>query len=155
MRLLIFSDAHGSIRGAKEALFAQPQARHVFFLGDGTRDIPALQEEFPDRTFYTVRGNGDLWDDAPQTDMVEVGGKRVFFTHGHLFGANEEKMALCARLRGADILLYGHTHVPRTAYLDGLHVVNPGSVTRSRQGANSYAVIDIEPSGILPIIIRL
>ncbi len=155
MRLLIFSDAHGSAHGVREALLAQPLAKHVFYLGDGVRAIAPLAEEFADRTFYMVRGNCDAFAEYPDADLAKVGGITVFYTHGHLYGADEEKMALAAKLRGADLLLYGHTHVARTAYCQGLHIVNPGSIARSRQGANSYAVIDVEPTGLMPVIIRL
>ncbi len=155
MRLLVFSDAHGTTHGPREALLAQPLAKHVFFLGDGARALEPLVEEFSDRTFYFVRGNCDAFADYPDANLAKVGGITVFYTHGHLYGADEEKMALTARLRGADLLLYGHTHVPRAGYVEGLHIVNPGSIARSRQGANSYAVIDVEPTGLMPVIIRI
>ncbi|MFR3419646.1 MAG: metallophosphoesterase family protein [Eubacterium sp.] len=43
--------------------------------------------------------------------------------------------------RNADIVLFGHTHNQYTEYLDGLYIMNPGSV-----GMNGdYGVIDITP----------
>ena len=56
---------------------------------------------------------------------------------------------------GCKIALYGHTHVADREYDNGLYVVNPGSCSCSREGPESYAVIDILDSGILPQIIKL
>ena len=41
-------------------------------------------------------------------------------------------------------------------YEDGRYYVNPGSLSKARDGSrNSYAVIDIEENGILPNIIEI
>ena len=59
---------------------------------------------------------------------------------------------LCAVSTGG-ITLFGHTHIPVTVYEEGVWLVNPGSVSAPRQGKPTYAVIDIEQNGIMPIII--
>ena len=57
-----------------------------------------------------------------------------------------------ARERKADILLFGHTHVPMQDYDDGLYVLNPGSL----HGANaSYGILDITPAGIMTNLLTL
>ena len=63
--------------------------------------------------------------------------------------------AKTARQNGCDIALYGHTHIANILYEDGIYIVNPGSCSQSRNGKESYAVIDIEPNGIMPIIVEL
>ena len=40
------------------------------------------------------------------------------------------------------------------AYEDGLYIVNPGSVAMGRSAGNSYAIIDIEKNGTIPIIVK-
>ena len=53
-----------------------------------------------------------------------------------------------AKRRNADIVLFGHTHNQYTEYLDGLYIMNPGSV-----GMNGdYGVIDITPKGDIMLI---
>ena len=64
-------------------------------------------------------------------------------------------LLLDARKCKVSAALYGHTHISRISYEDGLYIVNPGSVSRSRNGPNSYAVIDITEKGIMPIIITI
>lgn len=146
MRLLVISDAHGLRSRIESAIELHPEADAVIFLGDGARDLPAVEELYPDKKIYAVCGNCDVMCCLPETRAEIFGGKRVFFTHGHLFGAKggEEKLRAAAREAGADILLYGHTHTPVTDYEDGLYIMNPGALLMSQ-----YGMVDITPSGIL------
>ena len=80
--------------------------------------------------------------------------KKDRYTHGDLYGVkyHTEGLRRLARETGADIVLYGHTHISNIEYADGLYIVNPGTVSGARSGCCSYAVIDIEQGGIMPII---
>lgn len=157
MRILVISDSHGSRRAIENAIEAQPPAEHIFFLGDKLEDIEDFDLYFPERTFHTVSGNCDFFGNASTEGICTLGGKKIFYTHGHTYGVKGSKASLTsyARSRGADIALYGHTHIPDTTYLDGLYLVNPGSIGRGREKGCSYAVIDIIGKDILPIIIRI
>lgn len=59
------------------------------------------------------------------------------------------RVVCAAKERGADVLLYGHTHVPMTDYEDGLYILNPGSL---RSG--TYGVVDLSGAGVVLNIIR-
>ena len=50
--------------------------------------------------------------------MVTGGGKRVFFSHGHMYGVKVglEQFLEGARNVKADIALFGHTHRPMLDY---------------------------------------
>ena len=82
----------------------------------------------------------------PPTEIAQVGGKRLFVTHGHLYQAKFTiyNMICAAREEKADILLYGHTHCAMNEYDDGLYIMNPGSCHGS--GA-TYGYIDITDKG--------
>ncbi len=157
MRILVISDSHAGTRNIDYCLQAQPQAKHVFFLGDNTRDIENVKIYHPDRIFHIVHGNCDYASAYPSVDSVTLGGKRIIFTHGHNFSVKSGTTILQAMTKkaGADIVLYGHTHIAKISYEDGIYLINPGSIAHSREGNNSYAVIDIEESGIMPIIIQI
>lgn len=151
MRILVVSDTHGDGYALQNALWQQPEAKIVFHLGDGAREMEAVAADNPDRTFYGVRGNCDserceLLGNREET----VGGRRIFFTHGHLWSVKFglTRVAYAARERQADILLFGHTHQPLSLYDDGLYLVNPGSLGYDKR----YATVDIVPGGILPIL---
>ena len=49
-----------------------------------------------------------------------------------------------------DVLLHGHTHVPRDETIGGVRFLNPGCVTRPNRGAPaSVAHLEIAPDGAL------
>ena len=154
MRLLVISDSHNRGDIVDRIIRREKDARHIFFLGDVTADIEDFQYEYTDRVFHIVSGNCDLFSEYPSVDLACVNDIKIIFTHGHTMGVKHSTavLAAAARERGCKIALYGHTHIPSIKYEDGLHIVNPGSVSRSRDGACSYAGIDIEDSGIMPII---
>ena len=46
-------------------------------------------------------------------------------------------------MKKGDILLHGHTHVPRTDYMDGHWILNPGSVSIPKGGSvQGYATLE-------------
>lgn len=157
MRIVVISDSHRKSGNIRKILDAQKKARHVFFLGDVTGDIEDIINFYPDMVFHIVSGNCDIFSVYPAADITEVAGHRIFFTHGHTLGVKygTERLISAARTAGCDIALYGHTHVSKTLYEDGMYVVNPGSCAEPREGGKSYAVIDIEKNGIMPVIINI
>ena len=71
-------------------------------------------------------------------------GKKFYITHGYLenvkFG--DDRLVYKGQSLDADIILYGHTHVPVNKRVDGIYVFNPGSI---RDG--NYGFIDITEKG--------
>ncbi len=134
MKILIFSDTHASRHCMVSAVKAvQPDA--IVHLGDHYADGQTLQEEFPRIPVHQVPGNCDRYRCPPGTPEVlcyDIGGVRIYMTHGHRHHVKMGLGALLADARsmGAQAVLYGHTHVAdcyREA--DGLWVLNPGPGT--------------------------
>lgn len=154
-RVLVVSDSHGAVANLDLILASQPQARIVFHLGDGARDIDILRSKYPNKYFHCVAGN---WEDAygmrnlPKEIIDEIEGKRFFACHGHTFLVKYGKTSLieAARSEKASVALYGHTHVQDTTYDNGLLIFNPGSVREGKFGA-----IDVAENGILPVLLNL
>lgn len=157
MRIVVISDSHKRSDIVEKILYAQPDASHVFFLGDNADDIEDLQYIFPDKLFFILSGNCDYFSTYPSSNIATVGGKKIFFTHGHTLSVKygTENLLKTARQNGCNIALYGHTHISNIIYEDGIYIVNPGSCSRARNGRESYAVIDIQPNGIMPIIVEI
>jgi putative phosphoesterase len=90
-------------------------------------------------------------------DLISVGGKKVFYAHGHTFGVKSglDRLKEKARQLSADIVLFGHTHVATTFYEDGIYYMNPGSVTNPQQGGPSYGVVDITDAGVVTFTVAL
>lgn len=155
MRILVLSDSHGRASLIEKAIEKHKEAKHIFFLGDCVRDIEDMPFIYPDRTFHIVSGNCDYQSFYKSADTIKLGGVEILFTHGHPFFVKRGLDMLKARAKaeGAKLVLYGHTHISKTEYADGVYFVNPGSLYSSPCGSTGYAVIDIEPSGIMPVIL--
>lgn len=66
------------------AMLEDPDA--IMHLGDHVSDAEELSYALDLIDFYMVRGNCDFGAQAPETILTELGGVRLFLTHGHLFG---------------------------------------------------------------------
>ena len=57
-------------------------------------------------------------------------GRKVFLTHGHLYGVktNLNELEKKAREENADICIFGHTHREYLVEKDGTVYVNPGAL---------------------------
>ena len=156
VNVIVFSDSHGGKNKINEVLERQispPDA--IIFLGDGLRDIDRL--EAGNIPVYSVCGNCDghfdlLLADVADERIVTVGGKRIFMTHGHKYHVKSVLSALLLRAKelNADVVLFGHTHVPFEMTLSQdneygmelykpMYVMNPGSI-----GSYPYSFGNIE-----------
>lgn len=73
-------------------------------------------------------------------------------THGHYYfmfpqGRRHSKQE--ARARGAQIVLFGHTHRPVIDYTDDVIAVNPGSISYPRQEGHrpSFVMMELDRFG--------
>lgn len=151
MRIVVISDTHGALSGFEQAITQQPRADLFIHLGDCERDLDDVKAFFPDKQFLGVSGNCDFGSITPPEGETVVCGKRIFYTHGHTYHVKYGYLSVIdeARRRHADILLFGHTHLPFTSYEDGLYIMNPGSIGHPSQGGPSYGIIDITKAGIV------
>lgn len=146
MRILVVSDTHGDLASLIKAVNAQPTAEIIVHCGDGERQAQYLKENYGDRMIVAVKGNCDWCSELPGKEVFSVMGKRIFVTHGHLYNAKFGlyNLECAAREEKADILLFGHTHIPMTGYEDGMYMMNPGSCCGY---SASYGFIDITENG--------
>lgn len=157
MRIVVMSDSHFNFPVLKEIVNIQKSADIFVYLGDGELDFQELMHHYPEKEMHCVRGNCDGGSLTPFAEMMTCCGKQIFLTHGHLFRVKfgVEELKEHAVGIGADILLYGHTHMPYTGYDDGLYIMNPGSVSLPKSGRPTYGVIDITEAGIVLNIVEL
>lgn len=157
MRITVISDSHHRSGIIDKILSVQEQSRHIFFLGDNVTDIEDYRILYPDRIFHTVSGNCDYGSVLPTVGLEVLEGKKILYTHGHTLGVKYGMGGLikAANESACDIVLYGHTHISKILYENGVYYVNPGSCSCPREGGPTYAVIDITPKGIMPITVKL
>lgn len=161
MKILIASDIHGSAYYCAQLLEAYENegADRLLLLGDllyhGPRnDLPRdyapkkvieLLNAYKDEIFC-VRGNCEAEVDQMVLDfpvlatyaLLPIGKNVIFATHGHEF--NEKKLP---PLKKGDILLNGHTHVPKCTQHEDYIYMNPGSVSIPKEdSAHGYMTLE-------------
>ena len=59
--------------------------------------------------------------------------------------------------RSGDVVAFGHTHIPWHRVVDGLHLVNTGSVGRPKDGdpRAGYALLDVTSEDINVKVVRI
>jgi len=113
----------------------------ILHLGDHDKDCAAIEADYPEIPLRSVRGNCDRSSTGLDRDQFTLGGKRFFMTHGNLYSVKTGFSSIigAAARRGADVLLFGHTHIPHYSVLDNTTIVNPGSIG---MGEKTYAVLE-------------
>jgi putative phosphoesterase len=154
VRIAVISDTHlprGARRLPDRCVEEVRAADLVLHAGD-IATVGVLEEleglaGGPDRV-CAVLGNVDepaLADrGVPVTRTVEAGGARIAIVHdaGPAL-ARWERMR--ARFPDADVVVFGHSHIPLHEDRDGLQLFNPGSPTdRRRQPRHTMGVAEVE-----------
>ena len=153
MKWMIASDIHGSAYYCRELLkaFEKEQADRLLLLGDilyhgprndlpkeyAPKDVIAMLNGMKE-SVLCVRGNCDTEVDQMVLEFpiladyaIFAAGKRMIFaTHGHHFNT-----ASLPPLHKGDILLHGHTHVPKCDEHENFVYMNPGSVSIPKENS--------------------
>lgn len=161
MKLMFASDIHGSSYYCNQLVeaFNIEKPDKLLLLGDllyhGPRNelpkgyepkqVISMLNPLSDK-IICVRGNCDTEVDQMVLDFpiladysyLYIDGKAFFATHGHIF--NEVNPPKCSK---GDILLNGHTHIPKfTRYKDFIYV-NCGSVSIPKENTpHSYMIFE-------------
>lgn len=147
MKVLIVSDTH-----RKNDTYLNIVELHkpdmVIHCGDA-EGAEYLLTEAADCPVHIVLGNNDFFSELPRELELEVGGYKMWVTHGHNYyvSMGNETLKREAVARGVDIVCYGHTHRPVVDYDDGIIAVNPGSLSYPRQENHrpSYIIMETDP----------
>ena len=149
MRVVVLADTHAPRRWKS----CPPRVADVLrgadaILHAGDVCVPSVLDELAEfAPVHVVAGNNDgpdvvAWG-APETLSLELDGLRVGMIHD-----SGNKVGRTARLRrlfpAADLVVFGHSHIPLDETGDGVRIFNPGSPTdRRRQPHGTVGVFDI------------
>ena len=143
----IISDTHGLLR--PEAVRRLTGVDHIIHGGDiGRPDVIAELRGIAPVT--AIRGNVDKGDWArefSETERVRLAERSIFVLHD-LKALEVDPVAA-----GIDVIVSGHSHVPKIDTADGVLYLNPGSAGRRRfRLPITLATIDVTTDGLRPEI---
>lgn len=156
-KYLVFSDSHGRDEKMLEIIKKHKDVEGLFHLGDIEHSDDRLRNSIQGPT-YIVKGNCDWSSKAPEFQVFKLHGHSIAMTHGHRQYVNMgvDMLKYWAMEKEADIVMYGHTHVPFLEQSSALTVLNPGSISKPRQSGHipTYATIDFGENGEINIEIH-
>ncbi|HWR39007.1 MAG TPA: metallophosphoesterase [Patescibacteria group bacterium] len=156
MRIGVVSDTHGNTRMLRRAVAAAGPVDQWLHAGDYSQDARHLigWSQVP---VTTVAGNCDGRVDLPLDEYVDVGGKKIWLTHGHRYSVKQDLVDIIwwGGQYEVDIAVFGHTHVPYCQRHGSLLVFNPGSLGIPRFGRPTYGLLTIDGDEIYGQIIEV
>lgn len=145
MKILIVSDTHKMNDNYFRVIKLQ-KPDMVIHCGDAEGSEYALTQA-ADCPVQIVLGNNDFFSDLPRELMLDIGPYKVWVVHGHNYyvSMGNEILKREAADRGADIVMYGHTHRPIVDKDKLVTAVNPGSLSYPRQEGHkpSYIIMEL------------
>lgn len=152
MKILIVSDTHRNDSNLKKVIAQELPLGMLIHLGDAEGSEHMIADWVnPECRMEMVLGNNDFFSLLDREREIELGRHRALLTHGHYYGVSmgPEGLADEARSRSCDIAMYGHTHRPFYEVIEGVTVLNPGSLSYPRQEGRrpSYIVAEMSSDG--------
>ena len=150
MKYMVISDIHGGIYTLSKVLdiYQKEHCSKLLILGDlFNYGFDLNREDIVNRlnlmkeNIIAVSGNCDnnikgILFDMPFINNVVLNNKKITITHGHLY--NKEYLLNL----DTDIVFVGHSHISNIEKIGDKIYANPGSITKSRSGDNSFIIVD-------------
>jgi putative phosphoesterase len=144
----LISDTHMPLRleSLPDAVFEAFAGVDLILHAGDVGEVGVLDQLSQCAPVVAVHGNDETagaTQALPYLQTVSVAGRRIVLTHAHYSDPAEEmdsrksddwrpKLARRANFgkeNGADIVVFGHTHIPMTTQFDGVWLVNPGALS--------------------------
>ncbi|MFD3445417.1 metallophosphoesterase [Microbacteriaceae bacterium 4G12] len=143
MKALIVSDSHGLTEELTQ-LKKMYEGKVDVMIHCGDSELSFQQPELSG--FVVVKGNCDFGASFPNEVVEEVKHIRFFATHGHLYNIKMtlQNVLYKAKEVGAHIACFGHSHILGAEVVDGVLLINPGSIAlpRSRK-EKTYVLLEV------------
>lgn len=144
MRIGIVSDTHQMTRNIDKIIENLKTCDLIIHAGDNFIDSKYIYS-MTDVGIMAVKGNCDFCE-AEDEILFEIEGKNIFLCHGDKYDVKYDIISLKQKAKEvkADIVIFGHTHVPFHKEIDGIVFLNPGSLSFPREVSyKSFAIMNI------------
>lgn len=143
--IVLASDSHMARAPLEYVRKAHPEADYFLYCGDSELPRQAMEG------WAAVRGNNDSYGEYPEELILKIGGHQIYMTHGHMdmIWHKYDQLAAKAKRKGCDICCFGHTHVYYDGELNGVRMLNPGSMRYNRDRSPScYMLVTLDGSDV-------
>ena len=159
VKLVILSDTHGDDRIIDQVIAREEPFDYLIHCGDSETSLGGYADPSNPYRLLAVRGNCDYAVDLPAVRCERILFYNVLITHGHRENVRygDHDLLEIGMANRADIILYGHTHVPEFAERDGILIINPGSPTypRGESRQRTYAVLTLTEDYDRNVVIKV
>jgi putative phosphoesterase len=146
MKIGVISDTHGFLDPRVEKIFAGVE--HILHAGDIGNPVIELELKFI-APVTMVLGNNDPGLPFNETEVVTLAGKKFLVHHIINPRALSETAELRIQREKPDVVVFGHTHKPFCATVDGILLFNPGYAGKPKFGAErSVAILHCDEKGV-------
>lgn len=150
MKILIVSDTHGRNHNLLNTLERVSPIDLMIHLGDLEGGEEYIRSIVP-CPLELVSGNNDYFNGLPKEKMIQIGKYKVMLTHGHRYGVNFSTSGIIesAKRNEADIVMFGHTHIPMIDLSGSIWAINPGSLALPRQHGRipTFIIMELDSRG--------
>ncbi len=141
-RIIVVSDTHRHLEYVLQFLENIKEFDMIIHLGDNIFDADTLKKLYPQKPIIAVKGNTDI-SSCESEVFCNIEGVDFLITHGHIYGVKTgmERLYFRACELGAEVVLYGHTHIPVCEKENDILMLNPGGHNSLNRGVG---IIEIE-----------
>ncbi|MDI6811122.1 MAG: YfcE family phosphodiesterase [archaeon] len=164
MRVYAISDVHGELDNIKVLIdrLKREKPDYVIYLGDDYKDTDDIEKE----GFRLIRIPGVFEEiykslEIPNRLLLKIYGLYTLITHTEESHENDLEIDIkpeeLVQNKVINLLLHGHTHIPRIEELNDVIFVNPGHLKkRDKRGyPPTYAVLEFSEEKLMAKIIKL
>ncbi|MBO5713132.1 MAG: metallophosphoesterase [Clostridia bacterium] len=144
--IVALSDTHGNVQALESLTGLFSECDYIVHLGDGARDMKNYYADYGNK-IYQVNGNCDVMAYGLKYFVLEVEKVRILLTHGDVYGVKNglNKVKDYAKSLDCSVVLYGHTHQAEIQEIEGVMLINPGSLSYfTTEKSIAYVIVNGE-----------
>jgi len=148
MKIVVVTDSHHRYRLLEDIQMANQKADVFIHCGDFES-----MDRLPNG-WLAVKGNNDFYVDLPEERVLTLDDVKILVTHSHqyFYSSRHRDLREKAKKLGCKVVCFGHTHSTYIKEVEGIWLVNPGSLLYNRDASPcGYALITIEKGEVITV----
>lgn len=140
-KILLVSDNHKKAKIINFLINKHYDVDYFIHCGDSEMNKAELNN------FLSVKGNCDFDANFDDEYILEIKSHRILIVHGHKHNVYKDYNFLVdyAKFKNCNLIFFGHLHLFIDEKIDGIRIVNPGSLFKNRDGSFcSYAIVYLD-----------